>query len=255
MERFGLIGRKLGHSFSKKFFSEKFSDEGIDASYDLFELDKIESLRKLTENLPDLKGLNVTIPYKESVIPYLDSVDEDAERIGAVNTIRVTRNQDGYIILKGYNTDVIGFYKSLTPLLNDEVRNSLVLGSGGAARAVCHALSCAGIGCTVVSRSPENVSIPDVKATSYESLDRKIVEDSRLIVNCTPLGMFPHTDECPDLPYEYIGKKHICYDLIYNPELTKFLNLCRERGAMIKNGLEMLHIQAEESWKIWNGSD
>lgn len=240
MKNYGLIGKSLGHSFSRDYFREKFARESLtDSDYLLFELDDISSFPELLNAQPELCGLNVTIPFKQTILPYLDEVDEKAARIGAVNTIQFL--QDGK--LKGWNTDHIGFRESLTPLLKDHHKKALIFGSGGSSKAVQEALTDMALSYQVVSRdAPLN----------YVRLDNGMIREHTLLINCTPLGMFPDTDACVEIPYAAIGTKHLLYDLIYNPELTAFLQKGSLQGAQIKNGMEMLEIQAEAAWKIWN---
>lgn len=245
MDIYGLIGHPLGHSFSKKFFNEKFKNESIDAEYRNFDIDSIASFSAIIEEEQTLKGLNVTIPYKEQIIPYLDELSEEAQAIGAVNVIKISR-QDGKVSLKGYNSDVIGFTDSIRPLLNDTHRKALILGTGGASKAIRYGLKKLGIETTFVSRTSKHGML------TYSDLSEEIMKEYTVIVNCSPVGMFPHTDECPDLPYHYMGSGHILYDLVYNPEETLFMRLGREHGAITKNGLEMLILQALASWKFWN---
>lgn len=240
MKCFGLIGHPLGHSFSASYFAEKFASEGIDARYDNYDLAGIEEV----ETLRRLSGFNVTIPYKQAVIPYLDGMSDEARAIGAVNTIRVENGR-----FYGYNTDVIGFRESLRDWLaedNASIRSALVLGTGGASKAVCYALTQLGIAWQLVSRTPKEgcLTYKDLrKETALASID--------LVVNCTPLGTFPNVDTSPDLPYESLNPAIRLYDLVYNPEETLFLRRGREQGCPVKNGLEMLHRQAEAAWKIW----
>lgn len=240
MRTFGLIGFPLSHSFSPGYFADKFEKENIRAaSYGLFPLEKIDEVCSLLER--DIQGLNVTIPYKESVIPYLDGLDEEAEAIGAVNTIA---SRDGKWI--GFNTDIYGFNTSLIPFLGDRlIEKALVLGSGGAAKAVVYGLNKLGIKPTLVSRS-------DKGDLTYEDIDAAILDAHPLIINTTPLGMSPNIHTCPDIPYELLTEKHFLYDLVYNPKKTLFLNNGKQHGASIKNGYEMLCLQAEKSWSIWN---
>lgn len=244
MKQYGLIGKVLVHSFSKKFFTEKFEREGIDAQYDLFELPTIEEFKKLVEE-KELYGLNVTIPYKELVIPFLDELDPTAEGIGAVNTIKFIRDSKG-CRLKGYNTDIIGFRDSIKPLLRDAHEKALVLGTGGASKAVCYALEQMGLEYKYVSRTAR----PD--AFTYAELNEEIMSEYLVVVNTSPLGMFPNVDSAPDIPYEYLSEDHLLYDLVYNPENTKFCQLGKAQGAVTKSGLDMLHGQAVAAWKIWN---
>ena len=245
MELYGIIGKPLGHSFSRKYFTDFFENTGLDAQYVPFELANITELPDIITTHSNLIGLNVTIPYKEQVIPFLDGMDKAAEAIGAVNVIRVIRGNDRKTILIGYNTDYLGFCRSITPLLQPYHRRALVLGTGGASKAVCYALKERGLSVTCVSRTPQPNQL------SYADLTQEIIETHSVIVNATPLGTAPNTGYCPDIPYEYLHKEHLCYDLVYNPERTLFLQKAEAQGSVTKNGLEMLHIQAEEAWKIW----
>lgn len=241
MPLFGLIGKSLSHSFSKDFFTQKFVELQLtDCSYELYELDDIQQLHVITQ-LEGLKGLNVTIPYKQRVIPLLDELDETAKTIGAVNTIKI---KDGVLI--GYNTDYEGFKISLLDFIPDTKLKALVFGSGGAARAVCKVLSDLQIDYALVSRVKSDVTL------SYDDLDSTLINDHKLLINCTPVGTFPNVNDVIPIPFEGIGKNHFCYDLIYNPTETKFLQKSQKQGASTKNGLEMLHQQAEAAWKIWN---
>ncbi|MBB6611425.1 shikimate dehydrogenase [Pontibacter sp. Tf4] len=243
MQRYGLIGKKLGHSFSKRYFTEKFTREGItDAAYELYELPTIAGLPGLLQREPELVGLNVTVPYKEEVMPLLDELDEAAARIGAVNTIKITAGKT-----IGYNTDYIGFRASLErfyPAATQKGR-ALVLGTGGAAKAVCAALEDLHINYTILSRSPKPGQL------MYQALTPELLQQYPLIINTTPLGMYPDTESCPDLPYEALTPQHYLYDLVYNPEETLFLKKGKEAGAQTINGLQMLHGQAEAAWLIW----
>lgn len=245
---YGLIGKKIGHSFSAKFFNKKFADEGIDESYNLFPLEEIEELHDLLSSQTDLKGLNVTIPYKQEVIPFMDSLSEEAKEIGAINVIKIQREGDK-ISLKGYNTDSIGFRDSLIPLLRPDIKHALVLGTGGASKAVGYILSKLGIVPTFVSRKKS------ASAISYEDLDEKVLNSNLLIVNATPLGMFPDVNSCAPIPYHLLTKNHVCYDLVYNPQETEFLKRAAKQGAVTKNGIEMLHGQALAAWDIWSGNN
>lgn len=244
--KFGLIGLPLSHSFSRKFFSEKFSKERIDAEYFNFELENISQLSHVIGSHPDLEGLNVTIPYKEQVIKFLDFTDEAAAQIQAVNTIRINRTGH-HVSLHGYNTDIQGFQESLKPLLRNYHHKALVLGTGGASKGVVKALTNLGIDSILVSRNPE-----DKGEISYSDLDEDVMTSYKIIINTTPIGTYPNIEGCPAIPFELIGNKHLLFDLVYNPEITEFLKQGKQRGAMIKNGLEMLHLQALASWEIWN---
>ncbi len=244
MKKFGLIGKTLKHSFSKTFFTDKFQKENINAQYELYELDTVGKVEELVKD-PDLIGLNVTIPYKEEIIPYLNDIDPTAKAIGAVNTIKISHN-DGKTTLKGYNTDLIGFSDTLKLHLKPYHKKALILGTGGASKAVLFALKQLNIKTTYVSRTPHE------GALTYQDLDEKVMEEYLLIVNCSPVGMFPHVDEAPNIPYDLLTDKHYLYDLVYNPLHTQFCQKGEEKGAVTKNGLEMLYGQAIASWKIWN---
>ena len=246
MDLYGLIGFPLGHSFSASFFNEKFSREGIDASYRNFELEDLGQLMELLAEIPEIRGLNVTIPYKQQIIPYLTSLSPLAKAIGAVNTIKLTHQPDGTLTaLEGHNTDAPAFARTLAPLLPLKAIRALVLGTGGASKAVCAALDSLAIGYTLVSRTP------GADRLGYEDLTPKVIKDNLLIVNTTPLGMHPNTDACPPIPYELLTPDHICYDLVYNPEQTLFMARAARQGAKVKNGLDMLHLQALLAWQIW----
>ena len=245
MTTYGLLGFPLIHSFSKKFFTEKFLAENIDAEYLNFEIPDIKEFPDVLQQHPDLKGMNVTIPYKQKVIPYLDDISAEAREIGAVNCISITHNQ-GKTHLKGYNADVIGFVRSIQPLLRPQHTKALILGTGGASKAVNYGLKHLGLETRLVSRTPREGML------SYGQLTREVMEEYKVIVNCSPLGTFPNTDTCPDIPYHLVGKQHLLYDLVYNPDKTVFLQKGEEQGAAIKNGLEMLHLQAIASWEFWN---
>lgn len=241
---FGLIGKKLSHSFSADFFNKKFQKEGIDEEYRLFPIPDIDDFPLLLALNPDLKGLNVTIPYKQQVIPFLSEISEEAKKIGAVNVIKIISENEN-ITLKGYNTDVIGFRDSLIPLLHENVKEALILGTGGASKAVAYVLDSLGIKYTFVSRNPKAGQI------AYSSITPEIISKNLLIVNTTPLGMFPNIEEYPEIPYQYLTPEHICYDLIYNPAETQFMKNSALNGAQVKNGLEMLELQALAAWDIW----
>ncbi len=244
---YGLIGYPLGHSFSKKYFTEKFKEENIDEIYNLFPIERIGEIDTLLDKYSELKGLNVTIPYKKDVISFLDDVSEDVKHIGAVNVICIVRDKNGNKIrLKGFNSDWIGFRDSLQPLLRPDVKSALVLGSGGASKAIVFALGRLGIKPTIVSRQHGENRL------TYDEISKDIMMENLLIVNTTPLGMYPEIDRCPAIPYHYLTENHICYDLVYNPEITKFMKLSQQNGATVKNGLEMLYRQADEAWNIWN---
>jgi shikimate dehydrogenase len=247
MDTYGLIGFPLKHSFSAKFFTEKFRREGIDAEYLNFEIENIEDLPHIILHNRQLKGLNVTIPYKEKVISFLDDISPEAEKIGAVNVIKVER-KPGFR-LTGYNTDYTGFRQSLTPLLHGGVshRKALILGSGGASKAVARALTDMRIEWRCVSRTPGSGRL------AYSDLSPAVIAEHTLIINASPVGTFPETDCCPAIPYEPLTPHHLLYDLVYNPEETLFLQKGKAQGATVKNGREMLELQALAAWKIWNG--
>lgn len=239
--KFGLIGYPLTHSFSKGYFTEKFKNEGItDAIYETFPLQNIEDFVELYVREKDLIGLNVTIPYKEKIIPFLDALSDEAQQIGAVNTIKF---KDGKKI--GYNSDVVGFENSLLPHLKSYHQKALILGTGGAAKAVAYVLDKLGIPFISVSR------IQSEKTISYENITPAILQSHLIVINTTPLGMSPKLETFPNLPYDQLTEKHLLYDLVYNPEKTIFLEKGEEKGATIVNGLAMLHGQAERSWAIW----
>lgn len=241
---FGLLGKNISYSFSRGYFSEKFKKLNLNKhKYVNFDLQQIEDFPSIIAENDSLKGVNVTIPYKEDVIPFLDKLDKTAKKIGAVNTIKFTKRGN----LKGYNSDVVGFENSILPLLKKHHKKALILGTGGASKAIAYALSRNKIEYKFVSRNPEGK-----KQISYDSLTKEMIEKHTVIINSTPLGTSPDIEKCPNIPYQYITENHILYDLIYNPAVTAFLSKGKERGAVIKNGLEMLQLQAEESWRIWN---
>lgn len=243
---YGLIGHPLGHSFSKGYFNRKFEDEGINAEYNNYDLEDIGQLMELLSEYPDINGLNVTIPYKEQVMPYLASIDDDAQEVGAVNVIKFIKDENGTLqALRGYNSDSPAFGRTIEPLLNSSRTSALVLGTGGASKAVCHALQKLGIDVHLVSRRKSASTIV------YEELTKAMVQQSKIIVNTTPLGMYPNVDQCPDFPYRFLTPEHLCYDLIYNPDETLFMKKSKEAGAEVKNGLEMLLLQAFISYEIW----
>jgi shikimate dehydrogenase len=239
--KLGLIGYPLSHSFSKGYFTEKFIKENIpNHIYDTYPIEKIELVEDLFQN-ENLLGLNVTIPYKEVVIPYLDELDQTAKEIGAVNTIKIIEGKK-----IGFNTDCYGFQKSFEPLLKPHHKKALVLGTGGAAKAVVYALKQLGIEYQYVSRTG------NANNWSYEQITPEVLEEFTVIINTSPVGMYPNVDSLPVLPYESISERHYLYDLVYNPEVTAFLQKGLDHGAQIKNGIDMLHLQAEKAWEIWN---
>ena len=276
MNTYGLIGYPLGHSFSRKFFTEKFEKEGIDAQYLNFEIPSIEEFPEIIKNNPELRGLNVTIPYKQQVMQYLDEISEEAKAIGAVNVVRIERpspqpspimgretmrnagNKPNGLPIKGdmseglrgsligYNSDVIGFVESIRPLLKAHHKKALILGTGGASKAIRYGLEKKlGMKTLFVSRSAREGMI------TYEEVTAEVLKEYEVIVNCSPVGMYPHVDECPALPYEAMNENNLLYDLVYNPLETLFMKKGAEQGATVKNGLEMLHLQAIASWKFW----
>ncbi len=245
MKNYGLIGKSLQHSFSKRYFTEKFEKENIKSVYELFEIERIENIQEIFK-IQNLSGLNVTIPYKEEIIPFLDELDKTAAEVGAVNTVRFIRKSNGKLHLKGYNTDVTGFIRSIKPRLKIWHKKALILGTGGAGKAIDYGLKSLGIESKFVSRTPCSNQF------SYEKLDKSIMNDYQLIINSSPIGMFPNVDRCPKIPYPFLRREHLLFDAIYNPPKTLFLQKGEEQGAEIVNGLEMLVNQAEESWKIWD---
>lgn len=246
MKKYGLIGYPLGHSFSRNFFNEKFQSENIDAEYVNFEIPSIEEFPKIIAANPNLEGLNVTIPYKEKIIPYLNEVAPDAAAIGAVNVIKFERRK-GKLKLTGHNSDLIGFTRSIEPLLESFHTKALILGTGGASKAVNYGLKQLGLETLFVSRSKRND-----QSITYEELTPELMEEYKVIVNCTPVGMYPNADLCPEIPYECLTSRHLLYDLLYNPDTTLFMKKGSEQGALVKNGLEMLLLQAFGAWEIWN---
>lgn len=241
MTKFGIIGYPLGHSFSKGFFTEKFARESIDAQYLNFEIPDVAMLPDVLRNNPELRGLNVTLPHKQAVIPLLDEMSEEAKEIGAVNVIRVRNGK-----LKGFNSDIIGFTNSIKPLLMPHHKKALILGTGGASKAIRIGLNRLGVEWTYVSRSPGEGML------TYADLTPKLMQDYTVIVNCSPVGMFPNVAQAPEIPYDCLSDKHLLFDCVYNPEETLFMKKGREQGATVKNGLEMLHLQAVASWDFWN---
>lgn len=244
IKKYGLIGKTLLHSFSETFFKQKFKKLKLfNNSYDNFEfLDEKALADFLIEEVYTLNGFNITIPYKEIIIPYLDELSSDAKAIQAVNTVLVKDNR-----LIGYNTDAYGFYKSLKPLLKKEHKKALILGAGGASKAIAYVLSNMEIAFTFVSRNSKEAGF-----IHYNDLNKKLLEEHQIIINCTPIGTMPNTDQCPDIPYQFLNDSHLVYDLVYNPIKTKFLIKAEKKGAQIQNGLKMLQFQAEKSWEIWN---
>ncbi|WP_437920117.1 shikimate dehydrogenase family protein [Sphingobacterium sp. LRF_L2] len=247
MKKLGLIGFPLGHSFSKKYYLNKFEQESIvDVDYDLYPVENMSDFKALYQNDKEFCGFNVTIPHKRNVLDLIDELSPEAQAIHAVNCIKIER-RTGSLYLKGFNTDAYGFEFSLRPLLQEQHQTALVLGNGGAAQAVYYILKKLGISFKIVSRTKENGDL------TYEELTPAIVAENKLIINCSPVGTFPNINEAPQIPYESIGIDHLLYDLIYNPEETAFLRQGKARGAQTKNGYEMLVLQAEKNWQIWNG--
>ena len=239
--KYGLIGKNINYSFSKKYFNDKFLKENItNCSYENYDLKSIKDFKNIIKD-DAIKGLNVTIPYKEEIIELVNKIDPIAKKIGAINTIKI-HDKD---IIEGYNTDYIGFVMSLKNIISNQ-KKALVLGTGGASKAIIFGLNSIGVESTIVSRDKREGVI------SYSELSKKVIEENTIIINCTPLGTFPEVQECPKIPFEFLSSNHICYDLIYNPEKTKFLLESEKMGATIINGKKMLENQANESWKIWN---
>jgi shikimate dehydrogenase len=243
MVEYGLIGKTLKHSFSKSYFEKKFQQLGLkDHVYSNFELDHIDKIKTVFNDHPNIKGFNVTIPYKESVIPFLDELSDEAKAIGAVNCVKIENGK-----LTGYNTDAFGFASSVKPFLEPHHNKALILGTGGASKAIAFALKNIGVEVYYASSSKQNAL-----TFSYDQLNEHMLHAFKLIVNTTPLGMFPNVNECPDIPYQFLTPEHLCYDVIYNPETTLYLNKAKEQDAVTINGLSMLQLQAEKSWEIWN---
>jgi shikimate dehydrogenase len=246
MKRYGLLGYPLTHSFSKRHFTEKFETEKIESTYENFEIDTIDKFPEVIKNNPEIIGLNVTIPYKEQVIPFLDELNDSAKEIGAVNTIQVKRTESG-IHLKGFNTDTYGFESSLKPLLKDHHKKAIILGTGGASKALKFVLTKLGI--EFVSASIEELKENEIR---YEDIDEKMMAERLLIINATPLGTYPKVDTFANIPYGFITDKHLLFDLVYNPEVTQFMQKGLDKGATVKNGYEMLLQQARKAYTIWN---
>jgi shikimate dehydrogenase len=245
MNRLGLIGKDISYSFSKGYFATKFEVQKLPFTYENFDLKHISEFKQLFTKNHGIVGFNVTIPYKEAIIPHLDSLNKKARKIGAVNTITI--DKDG--LLKGYNTDCYGFKKSITPFLKSHHTKALILGTGWASKAIAYTLKKLNIKFDYISRTKK----PGVKFT-YETLTSEILSTYTIVINCTPIGTYPNVDDCPNIPYDGITNKHLLYDLIYNPTETKFLKLGKSKGAKICNGLKMLEYQAEKAWKIWNSN-
>lgn len=248
MDKYGLIGYPLEHSFSISYHNQRFADEGINAKYVNFEIPSIDDLAEVLSSNPELKGLNVTIPYKEKVMEFLDYISPEARAIGAVNVIKI-EHEGKNTKLKGYNSDVIGFTQSIEPMLEECHKKALILGTGGASKAINYGLKSLGLETVYVSRYERP------KTIQYESITPEVIKEYNVIVNCTPIGMYPKTEECPNLPYEAMDENTILYDLIYNPDETLFMKRGAQYGAQTKNGLEMLLLQAFASWEFWNGKE
>jgi len=249
MKLLGLIGYPLDHSFSVTYFREKFMKEKITGySYRNFPLPSINGLPSLIRENSDLEGLNVTIPYKQSVIPFINKLDSLSKEVGAVNTVRISR-QKNQVHLKGFNTDVYGFYHSLSPLLTGKHNRALILGTGGASKAVAHTLKLLGIDYLYVSRKPLKGML------GYQDLCQAIIRNYNIIINTTPIGSYPDVNSFPDIPYDLLGSKHLLFDLVYNPPETKFMNMGKRKGAAVCNGYKMLVLQAEKSWEIWTSGE
>lgn len=241
MDKYGIIGNPLGHSFSKGFFTEKFAREGTDAQYINFQIPDINRFPEILKENPELRGLNVTLPYKSDIIPFLDELSEEARKIGAVNVVQI---RNGH--LKGFNSDIIGFTESIKPLLKPHHRKALILGTGGASKAIRVGLTRLGLEWKYVSRTAREGMI------TYNDITPETLREYEVIVNCSPVGMYPKVNECPAIPYEFLTSDNLLYDLVYNPEETLFMQRGAEHGAVVKNGLEMLHLQAIASWNFWN---
>ena len=249
MKKYGIIGYPLAQSASPAFFNDKFAKEGIDAHYSPFEIESVNSLPEILEKNPELQGFNVTIPHKVEVMKHLEGMSREAKAINAVNVVKVTHDANGKAHLFGYNSDIIGFTRSIEPLLGKNHQKALVLGTGGASKAIVYALQQLGIETLSVSRKASD------KAIAYKDITPEIMQSHTVVVNCTPLGMVGHgIDQCPDIPYHLIGSNHLLYDIVYNPEMTLFLQKGAEQGATIKSGYEMWYLQALASWEIWNNN-
>lgn len=259
-EEFGLIGKTLGHSFSAKYFNQKFEREGIPARYDLYPLPAVDMLPSLIEDHPLLKGLNVTIPYKVDVIKYLDDLSEEAQGIGAVNVIKISRDSEtGKVYLKGYNSDAYGFTESMKEVLEKAGFNAssqdgdkplaIVLGTGGASKAVVWSMQNLGFDTQLIGRTHRDYCL------AYEELTPELVDKAKVVINCTPLGTNPDVNQAAPFPYQYLHSGQVCFDLVYNPAETLFMKICKAHGCVVSNGLEMLRLQAVGAWKIWNEQD
>ncbi len=248
MKTYGLIGYKLGHSFSRNFFTEKFKNEGLEGyEYVNFELDSITDFPAIFDQEKNICGLNCTIPYKQQIMQFMNEIDEVAAEIGAVNTVKII-DRNGKRILKGFNTDLYGFENSLRPMLEEKHKKALILGTGGASKAIKYLFDKMGIGYLSATTKAKL----EEKEIGYNQLTENVMNEYLIVINATPLGTFPKVDTCPDIPYQFVGSDHVFYDLVYNPAETLFLKKGLEKGAKTKNGLEMLHMQALKSWEIWN---
>lgn len=245
MIKYGLLGYPLGHSFSKRYFEEKFDKDQISAIFENFELPEAKEMLTHVNTEKELIGFCITIPHKEAIIPYLDSCDDAITKIGAVNCVKIRRDSDSFS-LKGYNTDVIGFEKSFKEFLKPEHKKAIILGTGGASKAVEYVLEKLGISYHMVSRVKTETNL------CYEDVTPQLMSEIQLVINTTPLGMYPKIDAAPNLPYENVSEQHYFYDLVYNPKETLFLSRAKAQGAMIKCGMDMLELQAEANWNIWN---
>jgi len=248
MKTYGLIGYRLGYSFSKGFFTEKFEKENLqEHEYVNFELDSIDEFPGIFEKNDHIAGLNCTIPYKQQIMPFLDEIDEEAATVGAINTVKIIRSEDG-VKLKGFNTDIYGFENSLKPMLNEKHKKALILGTGGASKAIKYILK--KLGLSYVSASiEETLNEGEIR---YEDINEELLKEYLVVINATPLGTFPKVDNCANIPYEFLTSDHVLFDLVYNPEETLFMKKGKAQGAAVKNGLEMLHLQAIKAWEIWN---
>jgi shikimate dehydrogenase len=248
--RYGLIGFPLSHSFSKKYFTEKFTREAIDSTYELFQIDSVHKINDIISNYQDLRGFNVTIPYKQQIIPLVNKLSDEAARIQAVNTVRVVR-ENGQIMLEGYNTDAPAFETELLAFMPKFPQYALILGTGGASAAVAYVLKKLNIEIQFVSRTPKQSSSSN-NILSYEQLSNQLIDKVKLIINCTPVGMYPNSHLSPQIPYNILTPEHYLFDLVYNPEMTEFLKRGQEHGTQTRNGLGMLYKQADLAWNIWN---
>lgn len=249
MKTYGLIGYRLGYSFSKGFFTSKFEKENLaEHEYVNFELDSIDDFPSIFEKNDHIAGLNCTIPYKQQIMPFLDEIDEEAAKVGAINTVKIIREANDTKLI-GFNTDIYGFENSLKPMLTPIHKKALILGTGGASKAIKYILDKLKI--EYISASIEEQLFEN--EIRYEQIDGILLSEYLIVINATPLGTFPKVDNCPNIPYEKLTENHVLFDLVYNPEETLFMKKGKEKGALVKNGLEMLHLQAVKAWEIWNG--